>query len=354
MVSRPSVPVAESRLDVLLVPVSGPAGSGEAQLAVLIGKELQRRDPHLRVCVVLAQSSVLAAQTDVPSVLLPDSPTRCTAQILELLQRQRPRLVLFDSSGRRAQLRMARQLGARCIYLYWRAKSRRRALALNKLRYWHALWQLIPDVIEAPLSLWERLKLRVSGVEHRFIGMPAEHPDGTAAPRLLPAHWQGRQWWLLCPGGRYQVELFRELADRLVAQGQWVVLCVHAQTRPPRHERLHELPRLPNAELLGLADAAQHCIVNGGGLLLQVLALGVRPLALGLMRDQLPRIEKLASQQLCVAGQKLEIDALLAQAMHMVSEPLDRVAQQLRAEQLQIVNGLDRLVEQVHTLLAAP
>lgn len=339
-------------LDVLLVPVSGGGGSGEAQVALLIAAELLRQCPQLRVCVVLARDSVLAGQTRVPSVLLPDSPTRSHPQMLQLLRATTPRLVLFDSTCRRAQVALARRLGARCIFLFWRAKSRQRALALGKLRLWQALWQLTPRSSIAAPGWWERCKLRLAGLQVQQVGMVAARPDRAAATALLPADWHGQGWWLLCPGGSYATALFRELADALVAAGQRVVLSVQAEPRSERQQRLLELPRLDNAVLLGLADLAGRCVVNGGGWLMQVIALGQRPLALPLMRDQQQRIQAMAALDLCVAAASERLPQLLQQALALPWP--ERATQRELAATLHIGNSLEPVTARVLAMLAAP
>lgn len=340
------------QLDLLLVPASGPTGTGEAQAALLLARNLLRRRPQSRVCVALSATSPLASQNEVQSLLLPDSPTRCNAPMVEFIRAHRPRVVVFDSSCRRRQQAAAVAAGARCIFVCWRSKSRRRALAISKLFRWSEVWLQSPPAAEAPLSRWERVKLAMPGAPKlSTIGPIADPSDLNGANKLLPAGWTNRPFVLLCPGGSYGVELFRELADRLRAQGKYVVLSCSAPPRGKADPALLELPRLPNAVLLGLVQASDQCVLNGGGLLLQSIALGKRPLAVPMARDQSARIRRLAALELCDAAQSLDPTSLAWQVLELPSA--NSAAQSARARTYQLNDGLTTATSRLQSILDA-
>ena len=337
----------QTQLDVLFVPVSGAKGSGEAQAALLLAGELLRLHPTIRLAVLLSRHSALAGNLTIPIALLEDSPTRVSAQVIALIHAHRPRVVLFDSTSRLAQLRAARDVGAITIFACWRAKSRKRALSIRKLALWRQFWLLYPPALDQPLSIFERIKLKyLARFELSALGTPAAAPDLLAARALLPQEWT--TFVFLTPSGQYAIDEFRAFADALVLAGERVVLSVSAQARAPGHPNLIELERLPNATLLGLISLSARCAINGGLLLLQTVALGVHPLAIALMRDQDPRIARLRALGLCEAGQA---DARAWPQQLLSKTQIERATQAQRAAQFGIRNGLGDAVQRLMSAL---
>lgn len=337
-------------MDILYLPVSGPQGSGEAQAALLLARAMQREMPQLKQCIALSRLSVLANATDVNIHYLNTSPTRDGAAVNALLQALRPRVVIFDSTSRAAQLKAAKAVGAKLIFMCWRATSRRRALALRKLGLWDQFWLLFPLTLEPPLGAWESLKLRWAPFQLSILGPFADAPNIDAARGLLPPGFA--RFVLVTPSGQYGVEQFRAISEALVARGVNVVLSVSAPPRLPSQPGLLELDRLDNATLLGLLSLSERCLINGGSLLLQALALGLKPLAMPMVPDQPGRIAKLQKLDLCDRAEPSASAGVLA--AQLLAQPLvDRVQQQTAANTAQIRNGLPEAVRRLRELLGA-
>jgi hypothetical protein len=335
---------------VLWVPVSGARGSGEAQAALLLLSAWRERRPALRAELLLARESALSESREVPIHLLDATASKASAAVIERIRMRRPRIVVFDSNSRYAQLNAAKSCGAIVVFLNWRASSRRRALAWRKLGLIDHFWQLFPTALDTPPSWWQRFKLGRARFRIEDLGTPAPPPDHAAARALLPP--DGSEFVLLTPSGAYAVDAFRALADTLVARGMRVVLSVSAPPRAPTHPGLIELERLPAATLLGLIDLATRVVVNGGGLLLQTIALGHAPIAVPLTRDQPARVARLEALSLCVA---VAPEQLLARAPQLLDADVlrDRTQVQIQAEALGIRNGLAPIVARLEALLAS-
>lgn len=336
-------------LDILYVPVSGPKGSGEAQAALLLARAMAAANPDLKQLLLLSKHSALAGQTAVDAILLADSPARSNHAVVALIERMRPRVVVFDTSSRRAQLKAAKAVHAKTVFVCWRAKSRRRALALLKLNLWDEFWLLIPPNLDENFSFWERLKLRLlAPFTPLILGALADEADVAAARALLPVAMS--RFVFLTPSGQYAVEHFRAIADALIERGASVVLSVSAAPRESAHERLVELGRLPNATLLGLLELSERSLINGGSLLLQAAALGIKPLAMPLVRDQHARVAAMAKLDLCIPA--TQASSPEKQSASVLAQPLaNRQQQRAMAAAAGIQNGLRPALERLQRLL---
>ena len=60
------------------------------------------------------------------------SPTKEIAAVNALMAQQRPDLVVFDASGRQAQLQMAYKLGAKVIFISQHRRKRSRGMKVGR------------------------------------------------------------------------------------------------------------------------------------------------------------------------------------------------------------------------------
>src|ERR1700735_5521245 len=112
---------------------------------------------------VLSREAPYAADPPFPTTLLPSSPTFHSAAVIELIEKWRPDVVIFDNAGRTAQLRAARRSGARVVYISARRRQRRKAFRWHWMRLIDEHWIAYPEFIAGSLGLLERFKLGLAG-----------------------------------------------------------------------------------------------------------------------------------------------------------------------------------------------
>src|SRR5215469_2183317 len=145
---------------VLFIPVSGPRGMGEYARCLTIATALAARVPGVGMHFALSRAAPYSADTPFPATLLPASATFHTREVGALIREFAPQVVVFDNAGRTAQLRAARDCGARIVYVSSRPRQRRKAFRLSWMRMLDEHWIAYPRFIAGGLRPLERLKLR--------------------------------------------------------------------------------------------------------------------------------------------------------------------------------------------------
>ena len=136
---------------------------GEYARSLAIARAASRRWPDAGIRFVLSSAAPYAADVPFPATLVASSPTFHSAPVIELLKQWRPDIVVFDNAGRTAQLRAARRLGARVVYISARRRQRRKAFRWHWMRLIDEHWIAYPEFIAGPLSVFEKAKRRLIG-----------------------------------------------------------------------------------------------------------------------------------------------------------------------------------------------
>ncbi|HXC20881.1 MAG TPA: hypothetical protein VNV13_05315, partial [Steroidobacteraceae bacterium] len=131
----------------LFVPVSGPFGVGEYARSLAIAHAAKRRWPNADIHFVLSREAQYAASTPFSATLLASSPTFHSAEVIALMEKFRPDVLIFDNAGRTTQLRAARRVGARVVYISARARQRRKAFRLSWMRLIDEHWIAYPEFL---------------------------------------------------------------------------------------------------------------------------------------------------------------------------------------------------------------
>jgi hypothetical protein len=283
---------------VLFVPVSAPRGFGEYARAREIARAVQARWPDAQLHFVLSAQAPYAADCPFPATLLPGSATLHTPQVVALLKSFRPHLVIFDNAGRTAQIRAARAVGARVVYVSSRKRQRRKAFRLSWMRLLSEHWIAYPSFIAGDPGWWETLKLRMLGRPRvRFV-------DTVLPVSAAVAPVSGADFVLLVPGGgsahpgaRDAPQIIGEAAADLARRGIRTVLAGVAAAADGSAAAsgaglLTRLPLLPQPQLIDLLRRARIVVSNGGDTLLQALACGCACVAVPIAHDQAARIAR--------------------------------------------------------------
>jgi hypothetical protein len=353
----------------LFVPVSGAFGMGEYARSLAIALGAAERWPRASIQFILSRAAPYAAQSPFPAVLLASSPTFHSAAVIEIMNDWRPDIVIFDNAGRTAQLRAARKIGARVVYISARRRQRNKAFRVSWMRHIDEHWIAYPEFIAGELKFMERLKLNLLGRPAvRYLDViltrTRESPAlrvGIAADYLLMVPGGGTGH----PGAVDAVEVFLQVARRLAALGVDTVLVGRVGTPSAVTEaapggsalgsaagsRAQLLGPLPQAELAELMGGARLIIANGGSTLLQSIACGRASMAVPIAGDQAERIRRCVDAGVAVAAPLAADDMVkIAADLWRDGGRLDALAG--RAVALGLADGVDVALRAMTALLA--
>jgi ADP-heptose:LPS heptosyltransferase len=351
----------------LFVPVSGAFGMGEYARSLAIARGAAERWPRASIKFILSRAAPYAAQSPFPAALLASSPTFHSAAVIEIMNDWRPDIVIFDNAGRTAQLRAARKIGARVVYISSRRRQRNKAFRVSWMLLIDEHWIAYPEFLAGGLKFMERLKRYLLGrpaVRYLDVILARESP----APRLGIAV----DYLLMVPGGGTghpgagdAVEVFLQAARGLAALGVDTVLVGRVGTPSAVTEaapggsaagfaagsRAQLLGSLPQAELADLMRGARLVIANGGSTLLQSIACGKACVAVPIAGDQAERIRRCVDLGVAVAA-PLAADAIVKIAADLWRDGARLDALAGRAVALRLADGLDAALRAITGLLA--
>jgi len=349
--------LSEGAPRILFIPVSGKFGTGEYSRSLAIAQGVASRWPGAALLFILSREAPYAATAPVAAELLDSSPTFHTRAVVDIIQRWRPDVVIFDNAGRTAQLRAAKRAGARVVYISSRPRQRNKAFRLRWMSILDEHWIAYPQFIAGELQLVERLKLKfMQRPNVRFLDVilarPA--PTGDVPPQSVLARLgvEVGEYVLAVPGGgtghpgaKDAVGEFFNAARTLAGSGRDTVFVgrpggdagsgAHASAG-----RLRMVGSLPQSELAELMRGAQLVLVNGGSTLLQAIACGKACIAVPIAGDQAERIRRCVSAGVAVAA-PLESQAMVGVAQELLADESRSNALASRAMALGLADGVD-------------
>lgn len=345
--------MSELRGRLLFVPVSGPRGMGEYARALALATAAVQRWPRLEVHFALSAAAPYAVETPFDKTLLPSSPTFHSKEVVALIQRFQPELVVFDNAGRTAQLRAAAASGARVVYISSRTKQRRKAFRVSWMRALDEHWIAYPSFIAGELGFIERTKLKLlKRPALRFLDAFLPPADASLASSLLEKYsLRSGEYVLVVPGGgtgHPGVEdaptVIANAAKQIESAG-YSVLLVGVDAAGVR-----TAPRMPMAMLGELIRNAKLVVSNGGDTLLQVIACAKPCIAVPIAGDQAHRIAECERREL-VVGARLDASALAHTALTLLADESRRLALTTRASSSGFSNGMEVALGAMKTLI---
>ena len=359
---------------ILFVPVSGTYGMGEYARSMAIAHAASRRWQDAAIHFVLSREAPYAADAPFPATLLASSPTFHSKAVIELLERWRPGVVVFDNAGRTAQLRAARRLGARVVYISARPRQRRKAFRWQWMRLIDEHWIAYPEFSAGSLRFFERLKLKLVGRPVvRYLDVILPRADlGRRRAILSRAGCGAGTFVLLVPGGGTghpgaddAVGRFTAAARTLAARGVPTVYvgptsagadrCTSggsAATGEAGEPNWHPLGPLPQADLAELMRSARLIVANGGSTLLQAIACGGACIAVPIARDQIERTRRCVAAGVAVAA-ALDAAAMVQAADRLLQNEPQRAALAERAAHLELADGVEVAIQALCALVEA-
>ncbi len=326
--------------------------------------------PGAAVHFALSREAPYAANTPFAATLLPSSPTFHSAAVIELLEKWRPDIVIFDNAGRTAQLRAARRLGARVVYISARRRQRRKAFRWQWMRLIDEHWIAYPEFIAGSLRFSERLKLKMIGRPVvRYLDVIMSHAALSRRDAVLSrAGCAAGTFVLVVPGGGTghpgadAVGQFMAAARAIAADGVPTVYVGPTDARADTgtgpgaagHEpNWHHLGSVPQAELAQLMRSARLIISNGGSTLLQAIACGKACIAVPIAKDQAERVRQCVAADVAVAATS-EAAGIVQATKRLLQNDSERAALEGRAARLGLADGVVVAVRALAGLLEPP
>jgi len=359
---------------ILFVPVSGTYGMGEYARSMAIAHAASRRWQDAAIHFVLSREAPYAADAPFPATLLTSSPTFHSKAVIELLERWRPGVVVFDNAGRTAQLRAARRLGARVVYISARPRQRRKAFRWQWMRLIDEHWIAYPEFSAGSLRFFERLKLKLVGRPVvRYLDVILPRADlGRRRAILSRAGCGAGTFVLLVPGGGTghpgaddAVGQFTVAARTLAARGVPTVYVGptaagadrrtsggSAATGEAGEPNWHPLGPLPQADLAELMRSARLILANGGSTLLQAIACGGACIAVPIAGDQIERTRRCVAAGVAVAA-ALDAAGMVQAADRLLQNEPQRAALAERAAHLELADGVEVAIQALCALVEA-
>ena len=339
---------------VLFSPVSGPGGAGELMRCLIIARELAKADPTADIRFLVNRNAVFRESVNFPIIDCEASPTNSTAQVLATIESFRPDVMVFDNSGRTAQLRAAKRAGARLVFSSRAPKLRWKAFRIKWMLLLDEHWIVFPTFVTGGLSRMEGLKLRffprygVRQFDTLFTPSEPEARDAWLAGHGL----EPGAFVVFVPGGRGEATRVAEPAELFIAAARefsaatgqrTVVLTGRKNVTPSDDPNLILLPRVEPDHVQYLLSAALIVVSNGGSTMIHVLAHGRPIVSIPLAGDQDRRIRRAVKLQIAETAERTP-QAIAEVAARLLREPERRAAMCRRTAELGIANGVGEAV----------
>jgi glycosyltransferase involved in cell wall biosynthesis len=341
---------------------------GEYARSLAIARAASRRWPGASIHFALSREAPYAADAPFPTTLLASSPTFHSTAVIGLLENWRPDVVIFDNAGRTVQLRAARRLGARVVFISARARQRRKAFRSRWMRLLDEHWIAYPEFIAGRLRLFERLKLKMlqNRPVVRYLDVILSRADPALYGAMLSRIGCSAETFVLVvpgggtghPGAADAVGRFLAAARELAARGVATVYVGPGDAAPSgvgeidshAEPNWHRLGPLPQAELAELMGAARLIVANGGSTLLQAIACGKACIAVPIAKDQAERIRRCVAARVAVAA-PLDADRIVQAAERLLHDEPQRAALAARAAHLGLTDGVEVAIQALSRLI---
>ena len=262
-------------------------GSGESFRSLMLAQAAQQRWPEARIGFLTAADHRDLGFDAFERHVVPGRVSRNDAAVLDVLQRTRPDVVIFDNRGSTTSIVNSARLGARTVYIAPAAQLLKRAFRLRRLRRLDQLWLVQRRFGPEPATLSGSERVRVAlarGPEiHFFDSIFPEVEPARRARLLSELELDAGRYALFSAGGggtahegRPVPEIFADAAGRVHrATG---IPCVavmgplYSGHTPPQ-EGVTLVPSLAPPKMIDLLSAAEVVACGGGDVVAQALAL---------------------------------------------------------------------------------
>ncbi len=264
----------------------------------------------------LNSSAPYCSSCPFPVSQLPASPTKCTAEVLDLLRHLKPDLVVYDASGRAKQLAYCAKNNIKTVFIAQHRQKLAKALRLTRLLNTDLILVAQSQALTGPLTWIQKIKLALLNKSHPvYLGpiyLEASIEDQKSF--LENTALSPGQYVLFNAGGggnkinidgevrsatENYIQLAKKLADHINSSGDSCTKCVvvgganYLDASKINLDGIHYIDSCKATEFHTLLTNCKFAVLSGGSSLLQAIASGVGSIvALPLATDQKKRIER--------------------------------------------------------------
>lgn len=330
---------------ILFIPVSSETGVGEYQRSLNIAESLRAKFSHWEISFVINRHAPYASNCPFPCILVDKSPTKVKRELNKIIKAVSPDIVVFDASGRAGNFRVAKETGAKVIFISQHAKKTARGLKANRIRYIDKHIVVQPTFMRKPFTYFEQVKLRLNPLAiPTYVGTLYQQPDDSELAREFAFERTKANLLVVSAGsgshylddGRLASDVYYDLALHGAMQQGLDVVFVSGVSCPkeyPSVAGVRVVKSLSNRAFLALLSQANFATLSGGSTLLQAIELGIPTLTSPVSKDQSARISACENESLCISASSNEqsliagLDTLLKRP-HQIIDSLSRYSEQ--------------------------
>lgn len=300
----------------LFIPVSSPEGIGEYMRSLQLANTLTSEYGNsLDIHFILNKHTAYAKNCPFPTLLLNQSATKENTHVCQFIEQYKPDMVLFDCAGRVEQMKAAKKVGAKVVFISQHAKKRAKGLKLNRAGLIDTHWVVQPDYCIDPLSWYEKLKLSMLPLAHPanvgpFTVFASAQQKSDALTRY---HLKEKEFFIVNAGSGGHTVNGVNCADLYFQAGliiakqtglKGVVVFGPNYTKSlPKSDELICLPSQGGAEFLALLSQAKVALLSAGDTLLQAIALQTPTIACAISKDQGERLTRCTRTEVAYQAQ---------------------------------------------------
>ncbi|SFT83798.1 ADP-heptose:LPS heptosyltransferase [Pseudoalteromonas sp. DSM 26666] len=322
-----------SKKRLLFIPVSSPEGIGEYMRSLQLAQTLKAEyGKQLDIHFILNKHTAYAKSCPFSSLLLNQSATKENTHVCQFIDQYKPDAVLFDCAGRAEQMKAAKKVGAKVVFISQHAKKRAKGLKLNRTGLIDTHWVVQPDYCIEPLSWYEKLKLSM---------LPLAYPANVGPFTVFASaqqkcdalnryHLKEKEFFIVNAGSGGHTVNGVNCADIYFQAGlviakqtglKGVVVFGPNYTKSlPKTNELICLPSQEGTEFLALLSQAKIALLSAGDTLLQAIALQTPTIACAISKDQSDRVARCAATGV-VKQTELDILDITQKVQELLTEP---------------------------------
>ncbi|WP_028835520.1 MULTISPECIES: hypothetical protein [unclassified Pseudoalteromonas] len=322
-----------SKKRLLFIPVSSPEGIGEYMRSLQLAQTLKSDyQDALDIHFILNKHTAYAKHCPFTTTLLSQSPTKEVEAVCELIEQYQPDVVLFDCAGRAEQMKAAKKVGAKVVFISQHAKKRAKGLKLNRNKLIDMHWVVQPDYCIAPLTWYEKLKLSYFSLAYPYNVGPftAFASEQQKLNTLSNYNLKENEFFIVNAGSGGHTVNGVNCADIYFQAGlviakqtglKGVVVFGPNYTKSlPKTNELICLPSQEGTEFLALLSQAKIALLSAGDTLLQAIALQTPTIACAISKDQSDRVARCAATGV-VKQAELDILDITQKVQELLTEP---------------------------------
>ena len=290
-----------------------------------LARALIRREPSVEIHMLLNRHARVSRDPALIYHLLDATPARQRKPVETLIERIRPALAVFDSTGRNVHFRAVKHFGGRNVWISNRPGKRAKGFRPRLMRWLDLHLMVDADHDRPDLSLFERLACSwFPDVSVEFVSaivtQPTPSSNDSESSRPAPAVF-------VSGGGGYHFngqpvpEIFLQAAVTYQRRSQCpavVVLGPQYDGSPPSFADVTVIPQLPTESLGALLNSARLIVAGAGNMLCAQVLLATRPCVMTAVggTDQPARLAHYAKSGAVIAA-RLDADALSEAALRI-------------------------------------